>query len=106
MLQPLWATALAALAALAFGTGCSPSNPPAADDKGYDLKGTVVSVDAAKQDVTLDHEDIPGLMGGMKDMQFHVEDAKLLEGLKTGDSVQGRVKKSDSGPIITKLEKR
>jgi len=102
-LNPL---ALAALAALAFGTGCPPTNPPAADDKGYDIKGTVVSVDAAEKTVTLDHEDIPGHMAAMNNMPFHVEDAKLLDGLKKGDRVQGRLKKTDSGDLITKLEKR
>jgi protein SCO1/2 len=106
MLHSLHATVLAALVGLAFCTGCSPTNPPAADDKGYDLKGTVKSVDAAKREVIIDHEDIPGLMKAMQ-MPFHVEDAKLLDGLHEGDHVQGRVKKSESGDlVITKLEKR
>jgi protein SCO1/2 len=105
LLHALRATAAAALAALALGAGCSPGAPPAADDKGYDLKGTVVSVDAAKPAVTLDHEDVPGLMKGMR-MEFPVEDAKLLDGLHEGDRVQGRFKKTDSGYLITKLEKR
>jgi protein SCO1/2 len=105
MLYALGATALAALAALAFCTGCPPTAPPAADDKGYDIKGTVMSVDSAKQTVNLDHEDVPGVMKGMR-MDFRVEDAKLLEGLHEGDRVQGRFKKTDAGYLITKLEKR
>ena len=73
-------------------------------DKLYDVKGKVVAVDAAKPAVTLDHEDIPGLMRAMT-MDFHVEDAKLVDGLKAGDQVRGRIKKTESGYIITRLEK-
>jgi Cu/Ag efflux protein CusF len=92
------------LLALPLFAGCSGS--PTTGDGGYELKGKVVTVDPANKSVTLDHEDIPGLMKAMK-MDFPVEDAKLLDGLKPGDLVQGRVKKSDSGaPIITRLEKR
>jgi Cu/Ag efflux protein CusF len=102
LVHKLWWTLLA----LPFFTGCSGS--PTTGDGDYELKkGTVVTVDPANKRVTLDHEDIPGLMKAMENMPFQVEDAKLLDGLKPGDSVQGRVKKSDSGaPIITRLEKR
>jgi Cu/Ag efflux protein CusF len=91
--------------------GCSggpTTGPQGAGDGGYDLKGKVVIVDAANKAVTLDHEEIPGLMKAMKDMPFQVEDAKLLQGLKPGDAVEERVKKAQSGgpPIITRLEKR
>ena len=55
--------------------------------------------------VTLDHEDIPGLMKGMK-MEFSVADAKVLEGIKAGDEVKGRVKKGPSGYVVTHLERR
>jgi len=37
----------------------------------YESTGLVVSVDAAQQHVTLQHEDIPGLMGPMT-MRFQV----------------------------------
>jgi Cu/Ag efflux protein CusF len=74
-------------------------------DKEYDVRGKVVALDPAKPAVTLDHEDIPGLMKAMK-MEFAVADGKLLEGLKAGDQVQGRLKKGDSGYVITRLDKR
>ena len=38
------------------------SRPP----KDYEIKGKVVAVDPIKPAVTLDHEDIPGLMKAMK----------------------------------------
>jgi protein SCO1/2 len=74
-------------------------------EKLYDVRGKVVAVDAAKPAVTLDHEDIPGLMRAMQ-MEFALEDPKLLEGIKVGDQVQGRLKKGESGYVLTRLEKR
>ena len=74
-------------------------------EKLYDVRGKVVAVDPAKPAVTLDHEDIPGLMKAME-MEFALEDPKLLEGIKAGDRVQGRLKKGESGYVLTQLEKR
>src|SRR6266699_2007458 len=74
-------------------------------EKLYDVRGKVVAMDPAKPAVTLDHEDIPGLMKAMQ-MEFKVEDAKLLENIKVGDQVQGQLKKAESGYVITRLEKR
>ena len=71
----------------------------------YDLKGKVVSVEPDKKTVTLDHEDIPGFMKAME-MKFSVEKAVSLEGLKTGDQVQGKLKVTGSDYIITDLQKR
>ena len=69
------------------------------------MRGKVVAVNAAKPAVTLDHEDIPGLMRAMQ-MEFGVQDPKLLEGIKVGDQVQGRLKKGESGYTLTQLERR
>jgi Cu/Ag efflux protein CusF len=87
--------------------GCkeSASDKQGAADKEYDVKGKVTEVDPKKQTVTLDHEDIPGLMNAME-MPFQVENPALLEGIKAGDKVQGRVKKGDASYTITHLEKR
>ena len=75
------------------------------EGKQYDIKGTVVSLAPDNKAVTLDAEEIPGLMKAMK-MEYHVEDAKLLEGIKAGDAVQGKVKVKSGDYIITRLEKR
>ncbi|MGO9432180.1 copper-binding protein [Rhodoblastus sp.] len=48
--------------------------------------GKVVNVDAASGFVTIDHEDIPGLMDAME-MQFQAMPAKILEEVKVGDTV-------------------
>jgi protein SCO1/2 len=63
--------------------GCSDSGG-SAKEKMYDLHGKVVAVDTEKQEVTIDHDAVPGLMGAMK-MPFKVENAKVLEGIKAGE---------------------
>ena len=103
--QWLWLTVLVLPLALAGCKGGGTDKPKGATDKEYDVKGTVVAVDSKKPAVTLDHEDIPGLMKAMK-MEFAVTNPKLLEGIKAGDQVQGRLKKGESGYVITQLQKR
>lgn len=83
-------------------TGCGKGNGD--KDKVYDIKGKVVAVDMAKKKVTLDHEDIPGLMKAME-MPFSVENAKVLEGIKAGDQVHGKLKVKGGDYLITELMK-
>jgi Cu/Ag efflux protein CusF len=99
------------LGALATCSGCNKDGATQAGkgataERLYNFMGKVVAMDAAKPAITLDHEDIPGLMKAME-MEFPVQDAKLLDGLKVGDAVQGTVKKTESGGhLITHIEKR
>jgi protein SCO1/2 len=75
-------------------------------EKLYDIKGKVVAVDTEKKKVTLDHEEIPGLMNAME-MSFDVGSAKILEGIKPGDKVQGKLKvDSANNRVITQLLKQ
>ena len=80
------------------------NQPTGATEREYDVKGKVVAVDPTKPAVTLDHEDIPGLMKAMK-MELRVADKQLLEGVQAGDQVQGRLRRTDSGLVITQLKK-
>jgi protein SCO1/2 len=73
--------------------------------KVYDIKGKIMAIRPDKEGVTLDHEDVPGLMKGMK-MEFLVEDARILEGLQVGDQVQGKLKVESGSQMITELKKR
>ena len=101
-----WLGLLALPVALALA-GCGGSTDKGKDSAGkeYEVKGQVVAVDAAKKSITLDHEDIPGLMKAMK-MAFTLDSAKVAEGVQAGDRVQGRVRQQGSDYVITKLEKR
>ena len=69
------------------------------------MKGKVVAVEKEKNRVVLDHEDIPGLMKAMQ-MPFSVTDPKLLEGLKAGDAVSGKLKAEGGKYVITQLQTR
>ena len=73
-------------------------------EKTYDIKGKVVSLDSEKKNVRLDHEAIPGYMGAMV-MDFTVQAAKMLAGLKAGDAVHGKLKVKDGNRTITELQK-
>ena len=97
-----------AVLSLIFLAGCSGETARKGNEastRRYEIKGKVVSVDQKKPAVTLDHEDIPGLMKAME-MEFDVEDAIILDGIKAGDQVKGELVKEKSGYLITRLEKR
>lgn len=92
------------LLALLLLPGCKSASENA-NEKNYDIKGKVVAINTGKKPVTLDHEDIPGLMQAMQ-MDFAVESTAVLEGLKPGDQVEGRLKVRSGDYIITELKKR
>lgn len=58
--------------------------------KVYKLRGKVVSTDAAKGEVTLNHEAIPGLMEAMT-MPYKLKDASILSELHPGDVITADV---------------
>jgi Cu/Ag efflux protein CusF len=100
-----WLVVLTLTVLLPGCKGESTDKPKGESANEYDVKGKVLAVDPKKPAVTLDHEDIPGLMKAME-MEFEVDDGKILKGIKVGDQVKGRLKKTDSGYLITQLAKR
>jgi protein SCO1/2 len=101
----LTAWKLAALLATMAAAGCFQEPPKKTVVPTYDIQGKVVAIRADKTGVTLDHEDIPGLMKGMQ-MEFPVSDAKVLEGLEPGDQVLGKLRVDSGKYLITELKKR
>jgi protein SCO1/2 len=79
-----------------FLTGCHAgrNNDAAAssaqDLKVYKLRGKVLSADAAKGEVTLNHEAIPGFMDAMT-MPYKLKDATILSELHPGDVITADV---------------
>lgn len=67
---------------------CQPAAKPEASPqaKRYDLKGKVVSVDKAKKEVTISHEEIPGYMPAMT-MPFPLKDEWAFDVLTSGSNV-------------------
>ena len=85
--------------------GCTSGTPNQDKERLFDVNGKVVSIDADKNKIRLNHEDIPGLMKAME-MDFAVSDSKILSGIKAGDSVHAKLKVKDSNYVITELHKR
>jgi protein SCO1/2 len=59
-------------------------------EKPYPFKGVVVSVDRAREKVTVKHEAVPGYMDAMT-MPFAVAEPKILEDLKSGDVIEAKL---------------
>lgn len=66
--------------------GCKQQAATPAKPESYPVHGRVVSVDAAGQDVVLNHEAIPGLMEAMT-MEYHVADTAALGEMHPGDRI-------------------
>ncbi len=73
-------------------------------DSDHPGHGVVVSVDSAKGEITLDHEDIPGFMKGMT-MTFHADPA-LLADVEAGQEVDFRVREEAGRYVVTAIEAR
>jgi protein SCO1/2 len=93
MMRRLLASPLLALIVL---VSCHSAHQPpaqpstAANYKIYHLRGKVVSTDAARGEVTLDHEAIPGFMEAMT-MPYKLKDASILSELRPGDVITADV---------------
>ena len=70
------------IAAAAAAGACS----RAPEVRQYEVRGQIVSLDAARREVLVDHEDIPGFMPAMV-MTYKVGDAALLERKQPGDLI-------------------
>ena len=86
-------------AMLALGA-CGAGNP-----EGHWAEGVVESVDAPARQVTIDHGEIPDLMGAMT-MTFDVSDPALLEGLEPGSPIRFAVEYKDGSYLVTAIEKK
>ena len=83
-----------------------PEGPAAAvQTRAYQGVGTVKGVDTKATVIEIDHEDIPGLMPAMQ-MQFHVKDRSLIEGLAIGDRVNFTVENGVGGMKISAIQKK
>lgn len=85
------------LLALALALGCG------AETQTGQGRGTIVSVDAAAHQITLDHGEIPGVMDAMV-MPFDVDDPALLEQAQVGQEVVFDVTYDGRRYVLTALE--
>jgi Cu/Ag efflux protein CusF len=72
-------------------------------ERRYDLKGVVQSVDKAKKRATIKHEKVGDLMGAMT-MPFLIKDEKALNEMEPGDRIKATlVTTSDGGQWLEKV---
>lgn len=93
VIRRLFAFSLLAFVALAgcrSGQNAATQSPAGQNFKIYKLRGKVVSTDAAKGEVTLNHEAIPGFMDAMT-MPYKLKDASILSELHPGDMITADV---------------
>ncbi len=98
------------IAAILCGCGDptpKPGKAKAGVTKIYDIKGTVLAIDLGSEmkrsTIKLDHQDIPGFMKAMT-MDFNASPL-VLEGLKVGDFVHGKLEVTDNNLTITELRR-
>ena len=68
---------------------------PEPQGRRFELKGTIVSVDKARQEATISHEEIKGYMEAMT-MPYKIKDAWVFDVLKPGDEVQATLVVTDT----------
>ncbi len=91
--------AMLAVAAAGAAPGCARPEPA----KSYPVKGQILAVDQARQQITIKHEDIPGLMPGMT-MSFPVARPELLNGREPGELVTATLEVTDALGRLTSIE--
>ena len=74
----------------------------APEPKRYEVRGQIVSIDAARGQVVVDHEDIPNFMPAMV-MPYKVQDTALLDGKKPGDMVTATLVVEEVNAYLTTL---
>ncbi len=72
------------------GTGAANSAAAAGEMKTFSIRGTVVSVDAAKGMVLLEGEAVPGFMDAMT-MPYQLKDASVASELHPGDRIAAKI---------------
>ena len=101
-----YAAVLAAVLAAGVLGGCHGGPATVAPaEKQYPVRGTVVSTDAIKGEVLLNHEAIPGLMEAMT-MSYRLQDPSIISELHEGDKITANLTVADntSGPSRMTLD--
>ena len=90
--------------ALALVVCALPACRRAPEARQYEVKGQIVSVDPARGEVLLDHEDIKNFMPAMT-MSYKVEDPALLQGKEPGDLITATLVVGESTAHLSTLNR-
>jgi len=75
-----------------------------ADERTYPLQGQVLSLEPARKQLTIKHEEIKGFMPAMT-MPYEVRDEKLLSGLVAGDLINATLVVVSNGAYLSTIKK-
>ena len=70
----------------------------------YELKGQVLSVDQARQELTIKHEDIPGFMPAMT-MAYKVRDSAMLKPRQPGELITATLVVEEPAPYLRSIQR-
>src|SRR3954471_17943817 len=74
------------------------------DQRTFTLQGQVLSLEPARKQLTVKHEEIKGFMPAMT-MPYDVRDEKLLNGLSPGDLVNATLVVVSNGAYLSSIRK-
>ena len=78
------------IASFSFATACHPGA------KRYHMRGQVMDKNVATNEITIDHEDIPGFMAAMT-MPYKVKDPAVVQEVEPGDKIAADVVTTTDG---------
>ena len=87
---------------LSFTTLLTASCRQQAPPRQYTLKGQVLAIHAERQQITIRHEDVPGLMPAMT-MTFPVANKALVAGRLPGELITARLEVTESEGTLTEI---
>ncbi len=90
------------LTAVLIGCHKQPATPPAAE-KTYIMNGKLVSRDAARNEVTIDNEDMPGVMSPMT-MDYELRGAKVANLPPDGSKITSTLHEQDGKYWVTDVK--
>lgn len=70
------------------------------------VQGEIRKIDLANGQVVLRHGDLPNLAMPPMTMAFHVDNRKMLEGLKVGDKVRFQAEMINGKATVTELRRQ
>jgi len=85
--------------AITLGAGCRQAAPP----RQFPLEGQVLAVHAERQEITIKHGDIEGLMPGMT-MSFPVASVVMLKERTPGELVKATLELGDAGAKLISIQ--
>ena len=96
--------AVAASLAALFFAACNKTDAPNSEPRVFEIRGIVRGVDQNEKTMTVEHEDVPGLMPAMT-MPFYVKEPKPLDAMAVGDAIEMRFVITDKDSWVESARK-